>query len=295
MWEGLKNWVTGDYEQIKIYEQIGLGDYVDSFMKDINNKVVEFIVDQITNISDLLINLMLKMPLKFMSSKGFQDLYLMITKITLVTISPIVMFFGFKMVMGKISDSELWESIKRYFFLPFFVVAMPVIVKRMIFLVNRISNILLDSTQAQFLFYPEQLEPELLLLAIIYAIYLTKMLLWYSTRNIKLLYLIIVSPLLYLLWSFPGKFEKFQKWTHEILALLITQIAHIIQLLILLIITNTGIGGFEEMVMQVGALILMTQTENWLSGYIDNNMKTKLPKLSSYSRPMKKVWNKIRR
>lgn len=295
MWEGLKNWVTGDYEQIKIYEQIGLGDYVDSFMKDINNKVVEFIVDQITNISDLLINLMLEMPLKFMSSKGFQDLYLMITKITLVTISPIVMFFGFKMVMGKISDSELWESIKRYFFLPFFVVAMPVIVKRMIFLVNRISNILLDSTQAQFLFYPEQLEPELLLLAIIYAIYLTKMLLWYSTRNIKLLYLIIVSPLLYLLWSFPGKFEKFQKWTHEILALLITQIAHIIQLLILLIITNTGIGGFEEMVMQVGALILMTQTENWLSGYIDNNMKTKLPKLSSYSRPMKKVWNKIRR
>lgn len=294
IWDGVKNWITGNYEQTKLYEQIGLGEYVDNFMKDLNNKIVEFIVDQITSISDLLINLMLELPLKIMNLKGFQELYLFITKITLVIIGPVVMYFGFNMIIGKISDQELWESIKRYLFLPFFVVCSPVIIKRAIFIVNKISNILLNSTQSQFLYYPKELEPELIFLAIIYAIYLMKILLWYSTRNIKLIYLIIVSPLLYLLWSFPGKFEKFGDWIHEITSLLFTQVAHIIQLLILLMITNTSMGGFEELVTQVGALILMTQTESWLSGYFESN-QIKLPKFSSYTRPMKKVWNKIRR
>lgn len=296
-WDWLVDFVTGNYQQKKVYDFMGIGDIIDTAMARIEDVMIRYIIDQITDITDLLINLMLEIPLKYLTSPGFNNLYLMIIKLVFVVITPVVMYFGLQLVMGKVDEKELGESFKRFFFMPFFVLLLPIIIRRLIMIVNKISSTLLSNTQAELLLYPDELGPELLLLTIVYAVYLTKVLLWYALRNAKLIFLVIASPLLYLNWCLPNNFSKMKSWTDDITSLLLTQIAHIIQVLILMVITQTRIGTFEGMLFQVGCLILMTRTESWLATQLGGDALG-TPKLSSlnptkYLNPAKKFMKRV--
>lgn len=283
------DFIWGNYEPANIYDHVGIGEIVNTAFSNMNNRIIQWIVNQIISISDLLIDIMLEIPLKYMNSPGFKQLYLTITKLTFVIIAPIIMYFGFKMLTGRISEQELWESIKRFFFLPFFIILTPIFTRESILIVNRISNTLLSTSQQQIALYPEEIGAEFILITVIYSVYLTRILLWYALRNAKLIFLILTSPLLYLMGSLPKHFQILAKWQKDIVTLLLTQIAHIIQILILVTVTRIDIGVFEEMLFQVGCLILMSKTENWLVEQLGGNT-TRLPELNT-----KKIFNSAKK
>lgn len=295
-WQAAKDFWWGNYEQSKVYDNISFQGYTaEAFGDKIEDEIIKFIVNQIMHVTDLLVNLMMEIPLEFLNSPGFRDLYSTIVQLTLAIITPIVMYFGLKMMLGKITETQMWESIKRFLFLPLFIVMMPVVIRKMIIIVNRISNQLLDLNRARHLFYPDQLSPVLILAAILLLFYLGKVLLWYAVRNIKMIFMIIVAPLLSVLWCFPGKYSGFDKWMNEMATLLFTQVAHIIQLLILLKISAGQSGSaMKQIVMQIGLLILMTQTEGWLAKQF-NGDDVKMPNISKYKNQAQTGWKYIKK
>ena len=282
------NWINSSLEKLTSSDPIGnaFGEVAARF----EDQAVQFIIDQLQSITEILLDLLLSTPLYIMQTEGFRELYWLSMKLALVFITPVIMWFGLKMITGNISVDSMWESIKRYFYFPLFFVFCPYVIKKMLIIVNQVCHTLLANGNIEGILYPENFNLTLVVLVIVYVTYMVKIITFYAARNVKLVFLVIVSPMLYILWSLPGRFEKYNKWINEITTLILTQVGHIILLLILLKITkaNAAASNWKDLITQLGVLIVMTEMKSWLEEYISTE-KINLPDLN-----LKKYARKIR-
>ncbi|MFW6016076.1 MAG: hypothetical protein ACOCRK_06530 [bacterium] len=254
--------------------------------------IIDFILNQISNITGLLIDTMLSAPLYFLRLQEFSSIHLLITKLALAAILPFVAWQGFKLMSNMITVEQLQESLKRVLLMPLFALLSPPLITSILSIVNQISITLLNTTTgAEQAFRPKTLEITLIIFVGIYLYLMVKLLLYYSFRNFAIIFLIAFSPALYLVWSIPGKFDKLDVWINELSSLFLTQVIHVIELLLLLSLVRISSAGFQGLLIQIGALLFMVETPDWLGKYIDNSTKIPNIKFSSPKKIIRSVTN----
>lgn len=256
----------------------------------------ESVLSGVDNLTSIIVDALLSTPLYFLNSRGFMSIYMYMAKLALVSLLPIIAWFGLKYMSGKMNENELIQSMKRIFILPMFILFSPFLIKKFIAVINKISIILLK-TSTIGVTYPKNLDLVMIIACIIYAYLMFKLLIYYSFRNFGIVFLVAISPLLYLLWSFPNRYDRFDMWVSEITTLFLTQLAHVVQLILLMSITRKGFDGIPSLIMQIGALLYMVKTPDWLAKYVGASLKIpdiKISKYTKYLKDPKSVWNGVR-
>jgi hypothetical protein len=139
---------------------------------------------------------------------------------------------------------------------------------------NRLSLALLKAVpnvKIETVLAPSGLEIGLLIFTVIYLVMLVKLLLFYCYRNYAFLVMVALFPLI-LLTYVTGHINKIQRWIKELSTLLITQVIHALQLVILVSMTvvvgQTTRPGIPSILLQIGALMFMLKTPDWLAEYM---------------------------
>lgn len=233
---------------------------------------------------------MFEVPLWFLESEGFNRIYDVTSKMALIISLPLGVYMCLKLMSNRVNEYQLKIVFIRMFFLPIFIMVAPKILTEFLKVVNRVSNILLDLEMINRDFEIQgDLHTTVTIIFLVIFLYLViKLIIYYAKRNFAIIFLIIISPLLYLIWSMPGRFNKMNAWITEISNLFLTQLVHVIQLLILLMIVRSGVEGLTGLVLQVGALLYMVETPVWLEKYIGSTMKIPDVKMRKYVNYMRK-------
>lgn len=239
----------------------------------IDSTITTWLMDQIAQITTLFFKLILDVPLQFFETKNFQQLYFLSSAIVWSIATPIVIYHGLKLIVGKITIYNMGKHLLRLAICPFAVWIAPTIIQYVLLVVNKICRILLDIPSQNVFIKPESVGIGTLVFVGIMLYYLFKLSIYYAGRNVLIIFLVVVFPLIFLLSCMPSKFDKLDKFVSELSALIITQFIHVIQLLILFALTEVQSDNLVEITLRIGALWIMLNAPNWLEGYLNTNIK----------------------
>lgn len=264
-WRDLLNFGTPN-EKIKLDISFGLADKID-------NAITSWLMEQMSQITTLFFQLILDVPLQFFETKNFKLLYFLCSSIVWSIVTPIIIYHGFKLIAGKITIYDMGSHLFRLTLCPFAVWLAPIIIKTILLIVNRICRLLLSITNEEVFIRPETIGLGTIIFVGIMIYYLFKLSIYYAGRNVLIIFLVVVFPLIFLLSCMPSKFDKLDKYISELSALILTQFVHVIQLLILFALTEIQSDNLTEIMLRIGALWVMLNAPNWLEGYLDTRIK----------------------
>lgn len=268
----------------------------------LENWIMENIINSLDKLTGFLVDVMLKSPLFFLNTNTFEMIYYStIAKFSVMMSLPVGAFVFLKMLAQKTPSNQIKESMIRIFLMPVFIGLSPVVLKKLLKLVTDISHTLYNTSVInQNLQIGGGLDRAVLIIAsIVYIFLLGKLTLYYSFRNFGIIFLLMISPFLYLFWCIPGRFDKINVWLEEITSLFVVQIIHIIQFLILLGLIKVS-SGLEGVLLQIGALLFMSRTPEWLQKYIGGNVSVpsniEIKKyVDTVRNPAKSLYNKTKK
>ena len=246
-----------------------------NLLDSMEDQLFQWISGHILSVTGQLSNLILYTPTDLLRSAEFQQVYNLVAGIALSLLLPVVGWIGFKHMVSDDESHELYVGLAR-------VVAVPIFIKLAPYFANFVINIA-NSLAASFLsaqngakmgeaLSPSSLQISLLIFLIIYLFLLLKLILYYCYRNYAILAFLLFSPLVIALWAIPSQTGKLDRLVKDFTSLLVTQVIHSIQLMLLIVMT-TSVGrvvepGFPLLLFQIGALQFMSTVPNWLRDYI---------------------------
>jgi hypothetical protein len=247
---------------------------LENFINQVDASFSKWIAEQIINFTKLLDQFLLSTPISLLESKAFHMVYLVSTGIALAGITPMVAVVGFKAMMGKMDGEEALKSLGRLALIPIGTFLAPGLIISFLKVMNALARILVYATpniNAKDNLFPAGLELGVLVFTVIYLVLVVRLLLYYCYRNYGLLFLVASFPVILLTYA-TGHIEKIRRWTKEMTALMLTQVIHAFQLLLLVVMTMiVGSGaepGIPTICFQIGALLYMNKTPQWLADYI---------------------------
>ena len=273
-----------------------------SFVDSLKDRFAAELVQIISDIYNLLSEWLLSIPIDFLMSPAFEEVYMLIVRMAILLSAIPTLVLGFKVLTGRCNNKQAVNTLKKLLLLPIFSIASPLLIRLFASKAEKISRVINEGVNLIQLSEGVSLAAfgiTSLVLSVIFVFKLISLLLYFAQRNFKLLMLIIFAPLLYLFWSMPEHKGQMKRWESEVVLLFSTLIAHSIELLVLYYITiGVGLSNIESrsqfvsvLLTQVGALIFMDKTPQWLSKYIANTgYEGYLLKKRS-----KDVWNILKR
>lgn len=242
-------------------------------IEKLDNALIDWISQQVSNLTSLFFNLILNVPLQFFETLAFKKLYKLSIIIVLAIISPIVIYHSFKFISGKIDFNEMFSLIKKLMLAPLYIIATPYVIKNLLIIVNQVCKILLEIPDSQIFIRSESIDFGTILYVVIIIYYLFKLSLYYSGRNVLIAFITTIFPLIYLLSCIPSKYDKLDKFINELSSLILTQFVHVMQLLIMFALTDIqSNNNLVELSLKAGALWVMQNAPNWVSSYIDTKI-----------------------
>lgn len=266
----------------------------ENLTKQLDQKISGWLLEQVTRATQLLIKYLLSTPLHIMNSPYFREIYWLVAKLSLATLLPFLGYFGLRIITGQTRMEDVSRTFWRIMLMPAFILFAPYFVKKLILFINQISEILLNSKSFTGGYVPQHLDIVTILVVISFLYLMFKLILYYAMRNFFLMAHVAISPVFYLIWSMPGRYDKFNKWCQEITTLLTTQLIHIIELLLLLSITKIDNNSFDGLIFQIGALIVMNKTSDWIGEYLDSSLQFPDVKVGKYVRYLKSPKNMVK-
>jgi hypothetical protein len=247
---------------------------LENFINNIDAGISQWIAKQLLSLTQLLSTFLLSTPTELLQSKAFHTVYLTTTAIAYAGILPAVGYIGIRALLGKMDADEVFKSLGRLILVPLGISLAPKMTILFLQIMNSLSLALIRATPGVKIdeaLVPAGLEIGLLIFTAIYLVMLVKLLLFYCYRNYAFLVMVALFPLVLLTYA-TGHISKIQRWVKELVTLLITQVVHALQLVILVsmtvIVGRTTEPGVPSILLQIGALMFMLKTPDWLAEYM---------------------------
>ena len=265
------------------------------FMANISARITTEIISLVSYLPSIF----LSMPVRFLESEGFQFIYNIIFVISSSIAAAVVLYQAFLIGLGKNRIDDYIEMIVKLMFMPLFSYFADDVVIIFIKLANQMTDAILDAVHAVqpvgnfHLFSSTLLGLAKLVFLVVFAFYMFKIFLHYARRNFRILELVAYAPIIYLISCIPRYNDKLDLWIHEISALLITQIVHSLEFLILSTLTVLAGESLAVFITQVGALMCMDSSIKTVERYITPSRS--VGGAGNISRTVNKYKNKAKR
>lgn len=248
---------------------------LERLVSNFDNFLSRWIAEQILSITELFNTFLLSTPIEILQSRAFQKVYLVMLAIAYAAILPTVAYIGIKALLGHMDGEEVLKSLGRLVIIPIGVHIGPGIVTGFMGVMNTLARLLISATPmikaSDQILSSTGLELGILIFTVAYLVLIFRLIMYYCYRNYALLFLTALFPLILLTYA-TGHTDKIQRWIREMTALLLTQVIHALQMVVLVAMTLfTGANsdpGIPLICVQIGALIFMNKTPQWLAEYI---------------------------
>lgn len=229
------------------------------------DSISQLIINTIMRASGILSRILLTTPIQVLCSDQFTSFYCTIQRLVIIAFLPIIGWVFMSTITGKIRERDAIASIIRLCVASIMMNLVIPFIVALLSLTNRIVSILTQS----FDIMPSTSQTTDIAMAIFFVIYmffLYKLIIYYCYRNYAILAESINFIFISILWA-TGKTKALDKWFKKIIKLVIIQLAHTIQLILMTFMVSAGSMSFF---LQIGGLIYMYKTPEWLDEYIDN-------------------------
>jgi hypothetical protein len=247
---------------------------LENVINNIDAGISQWIAKQMLSATQLISSLLLSTPSELLKSKPFETIYLTTTAIAYAGILPSVGYIGIRALIGKMDAEEVFKNLGRLILVPVGIKIIPGLVILFLNIMNRLSLILIKAAPdvgIEKALSPAGLEIGLLVFTVIYLVLLVKLLLFYCYRNYAFLVMVALFPLIIMTYA-TGHIDKIKRWVKELSTLLLTQVIHALQLAILVSMTlvagSNSEAGIPLILLQIGALMFMLKTPQWLEEYM---------------------------
>ena len=248
---------------------------VDDTFNRIEAKLILWATKQVAGLITWVSGIMLSTPLELLQSDAFNNLHNIMIKISLAFMVPILAWCGIRHIVGIDQASEVISTLTRMALVPILIKLIPWMIIMATEIFNKLSHMMTSNIKG---FAPSEItnlqgaEVGILLFIVIYLYLVVRLILFYAYRNYAILALTLFSPFIVLMWAIPGGQDRLEKFKGEVISLLATQFLHSIQLVLLMGIT-VGIGGTSTgktsvLLVQIGALMFMLRTPEWVESYL---------------------------
>lgn len=241
---------------------------------DLFSKIATWLSAEIVALTSYLSAIFLSLPVFFLTSKPFNFIYNLIFTFSTSVALIIVLYHAFLIGLNKNTIDDYMTFLFKLMFLPIFTHFAPEIVIIFITLTNKLTANILNVVQTiqpsgeLNLFNSAILGLAQIVFLVLFVFYLFKIFLHYARRNFRILELVVYAPFIYLISCMPKYNDKLNLLIHEIASLLITQIVHSIEFLILSSLTLLAGENLGVFITQIGALICMNESINLVEKYI---------------------------
>lgn len=239
-------------------------------------KLTEWLTQQVVQLTTWLGSILLSTPQVAMDSPGWQTVYRMVATAAYAAAVPVLAWVALQVVAGMQDHAALTGCVKRLVFMPIVVELTPRAVGAVMDLCNRVARAIVEANGAAQVPAANTQGAQLgliLLMVIVYGVLLMRLVLYYAYRYYAVMVLTALAPLAMLVWIAPGGENRLTKWKDEIVALLVTQVVHALELLLLIVMT-VGVGsaaqlqGFPLLTLQIGAVLYMLRTPELLREFM---------------------------
>ncbi len=242
-------------------------------VEGVEGALSQWIAGQVLGVTQWLSTLLLYTPSAFLQSEAFKEIHGFVAALAYAGMVPVLAWAGIRTVVGKQTAEEAVRQVARFAVVPVGIHLTPPAVLMFLNLFNNLAGMILQAAplNPEQALTPPVFDVTLLIFLALYVWLAVQLVKFYCYRNYAIAVLVALSPLMLLAWA-VDEGHKFQRWQGEVMALLTTQVAHALQLVILVAMT-VGAGSVAEegvpiIAIQVGALMFMTRTPEWLKEYM---------------------------
>lgn len=272
-----------------------MAEYIVNGLIQAGNRLIDWITTQLIKIATLIPDLLLSTPLSFIKSDGFDYIYNIIFVLSCSISAAIVTYQAFKIALGKITVDQFIDHFWKVLLLPVFSYFAVDIVSFFITQANSLTEAIVNTvyhvspSSSDSVFTSTLTQWSFILFIPAYLWYVFKLFLYYAWRNFRILELSMYAPAIYLIDCIPSHTGKISMWINELNSLLLTQVAHALQYLLLALVTVHAGDNPLMFLTQIGCLMSMDKTTKLIKRYITPNNT-----LSTAGGEIEKKLNKVK-